>query len=819
MPENNRRPARDTGGDDVVGLDRNAKEVAARLARGGSVVVVGELGTGKSHLSRAVITQLRERGLDPVLVRGARPLASTPFGALQAVGDRRLAPLIDRNDEPADGPPLVLVVDDAHTLDDDSLRVITDAVYDGRVRALLSITSAPTSAHPTTMPPAVAALWLDGLAERHDLQQLDDEVADALITSFVGEHVLDSVARAVITVRSAGSRMLLREFALDAVEAVRRGEDPLDPRRAPRAGSRLSDAIRTVVSEYTEEECLGLALTGRLTGIEFTTLSRVVAPEALDALLRRRAVRTDGGPQRLLYPNGPLALEAERQLPAGLLDATLDALITEALSGRRGRPSEPVMRVTAAAWHEGRAGVPGPDDVDHCVRVQVLSTAARSANAEGRADLALAYVEICHEEVPSPALQLQVSRAHARLRRFDLAYAALSGLDATTMPTDDLRRVVRWWSTLIGWQPLGRDFAEIDEWLAAGGVTDPSVLCELAEQRAEAAYLEMDWTEAAQRAAAVLNVREAHVLVRLRAAIVAAMALGQLGRGRAGVDLLITADRLNRDPVTGNPVSVLAELALICFQAVTGLIADAIPPGLEDRLRQAVSMAAQRKDRSGLVLSGMVSGVVLGFARGDDHHSDREFEAALGRVDRIEFAVFRPLIAHLRASALARLGQPDQARAVIDDVDIEQLNQHRLFRYSRRVAEFDVALADGDFAGAEAALLGAEDERAAGDPSSAPSLLEELRMAALLQALERGSGPHLTAVPALAEPEPRELTEREHEVALLVARRLSNKEIAQQLYLSVRTVESHIYAARGKLGAGSRRELGLLVAETEGRRH
>jgi DNA-binding CsgD family transcriptional regulator len=61
------------------------------------------------------------------------------------------------------------------------------------------------------------------------------------------------------------------------------------------------------------------------------------------------------------------------------------------------------------------------------------------------------------------------------------------------------------------------------------------------------------------------------------------------------------------------------------------------------------------------------------------------------------------------------------------------------------------------------------------------------------------------------------LTEREHEIALLVARRLSNKEIAQQLFLSVRTVESHIYAARGKLGAGSRRELGERVREQDAR--
>lgn len=50
-----------------------------------------------------------------------------------------------------------------------------------------------------------------------------------------------------------------------------------------------------------------------------------------------------------------------------------------------------------------------------------------------------------------------------------------------------------------------------------------------------------------------------------------------------------------------------------------------------------------------------------------------------------------------------------------------------------------------------------------------------------------------------------------HEIALLVARQLSAKEIAQRFFLSVRTVESHVYTGRGKLGARSRRELGRLV--------
>ncbi|MGD8169762.1 response regulator transcription factor [Herbiconiux sp. P16] len=69
---------------------------------------------------------------------------------------------------------------------------------------------------------------------------------------------------------------------------------------------------------------------------------------------------------------------------------------------------------------------------------------------------------------------------------------------------------------------------------------------------------------------------------------------------------------------------------------------------------------------------------------------------------------------------------------------------------------------------------------------------------------------------SLPAPNVAELTDREHEIAMLVARQLSNKEIAQRLFLSVRTVESHVYTARGKLGARSRRELGRLVSGGDG---
>jgi DNA-binding CsgD family transcriptional regulator len=52
-----------------------------------------------------------------------------------------------------------------------------------------------------------------------------------------------------------------------------------------------------------------------------------------------------------------------------------------------------------------------------------------------------------------------------------------------------------------------------------------------------------------------------------------------------------------------------------------------------------------------------------------------------------------------------------------------------------------------------------------------------------------------------------ELTRRESQIAALAAGGLSNQEIADQLLLSVRTVETYIYRAMQKRGVDNRRDL------------
>ncbi len=72
-------------------------------------------------------------------------------------------------------------------------------------------------------------------------------------------------------------------------------------------------------------------------------------------------------------------------------------------------------------------------------------------------------------------------------------------------------------------------------------------------------------------------------------------------------------------------------------------------------------------------------------------------------------------------------------------------------------------------------------------------------------------GGRTPATQAAAAPLP--LSTREREIATLVANGLSNKEIAEVLDVSVRTVEGHLYRTGAKLGVSTRAELVHLMAE------
>jgi DNA-binding CsgD family transcriptional regulator len=189
------------------------------------------------------------------------------------------------------------------------------------------------------------------------------------------------------------------------------------------------------------------------------------------------------------------------------------------------------------------------------------------------------------------------------------------------------------------------------------------------------------------------------------------------------------------------------------------------------------------------------------------------------------------------AEALARSGHRAEARGALarwEALGVREVLDDILRLQSRALAEIDVS---SRVAALEAALAAAERspfglaslwirldlgrEVAATDRERAVAELE--RVATL--ALECGAG----TVLGLAEqqlralgirtwrrgPAAKRLTEREQEIVRLIAAGASNPEIAQQLFLSRKTVERHVSNVFRKTGVRNRAELAARVAELE----
>src|SRR5205823_9393785 len=103
--------------------------------------------------------------------------------------------------------------------------------------------------------------------------------------------------------------------------------------------------------------------------------------------------------------------------------------------------------------------------------------------------------------------------------------------------------------------------------------------------------------------------------------------------------------------------------------------------------------------------------------------------------------------------------------------------------------------------------------RAAGDETRAATLAEEGdALARELAARAASSTPPADQVvaPAMAVPP---LSRRECEVAALVARGLTSREIAARLVISERTAETHVGNILGKLGVASRAQIAAWAVE------
>ncbi len=178
------------------------------------VVLIGPAGVGKTTLARTVTDTL------PSAVRWAACTESSqaiPLGAfMQWVGSSSardpIALLTAARENILAGAEPVVGVDDAHLLDQLSATLLHHIAVERAGRIVVTVRSGEA------VPDAVTSLWKDGYLRRFDLQPLSKEQSIALVETVLGG-TLEGLSADVMWAASGGNPLFLRHMVEGAVEA------------------------------------------------------------------------------------------------------------------------------------------------------------------------------------------------------------------------------------------------------------------------------------------------------------------------------------------------------------------------------------------------------------------------------------------------------------------------------------------------------------------------------------------------------------------------------------------------------------------------
>jgi len=201
----------------------------------------------------------------------------------------------------------------------------------------------------------------------------------------------------------------------------------------------------------------------------------------------------------------------------------------------------------------------------------------------------------------------------------------------------------------------------------------------------------------------------------------------------------------------------------------------------------------------------------LALAKGDPAEALAIVQRLIGSAANLSAGRVVPYLWKLRGEALAALRRASEAESVLRaarDGAVEQGMRPLLWRI--HVALGNLYRTQARREEAERVLSAARaiiEELAASVPD------EELRNTFLSQAARRLPRPHSVSPRRAAKLAYGGLTEREREVATEIAQGKSNREVAEALVVSERTVETHVGSILSKLGLTSRQQIAAWAAD------
>ena len=836
--------------------------------KGGGVVLIGAAGVGKSTLARAVTATLRS---DVHWVGCTESSRSIPLGVLAhripTTGSRDpVALLAAARESILAGPDTVIGVDDAHLLDQLSSTLLHQIAVERAGQIVATVRSG------VPVPDAVTALWKDNYLQRLDLMPFTKQQSIALVESVLGG-TLEGLSADVMWDASGGNPLFLRHMVEGAFDAGTLTEvDGVWQLRGHAAvPSGLAELLEDRLDQVGDDAMNALKLLALCEPLDVDVLCELAGEDAVDAAEVGGLIRIDeDGPALTARLNHPLYGDVVRRrlgtvsarrlrgqivkvLRQQALDSAAARLRLAQLSIDSDQPVETKILVAATKDAIFLSNVPLGEHLARAAferdgglqAAELLSRALLWQGHPAQADNVLAQF--------SPDALDELQLVMWGIPRLSILFWSIGDVERARQVLRLLRERVQDPSLKLIVEATGSAIAvhenEIAEGIAAAEavLSNPLAPRQAIDFAAFAAGLAMpvagrgaDFEPIAARCRSDQKATDGMIRVMVRYGDVLALthtgeldladqraaeyaqfsSAGQfLGWAIAKITAGVVATHRGRFP---EAISAF-EQALAALSAETSLpwllparLLLARSYAAVGSIDQAERVLADAKEHSGqsVALHGpelLISRAWVAAAKAGERPGVELARAAADSArDSGQYAVEAEAL-HLAA----RFGDgtvADRLAELADQVDGAVVALQA--RHAAAVANGDAQVLDALSAEFEAAglLLSAADSAAQAVPlyesvdqrrKSVESGARALRLAT------QCGGAATPALRSAAQPLP--LSAREREIAGLAASGLTNKEIAEQLSVSVRTVEGHIYRACIKLDAANREELAQII--------
>ena len=853
-------------------LDRPVEHEAIRSALAGGhsrgVIVFGAAGVGKTTLARTVTASLRSKASWAACTESSRgiPLGAFAHWVRPSASRDPIALIASARESILAQEHTVLGIDDAHLLDQLSATLLHHIAVDWSGHIVATVRSGEP------VPDAVTALWKDGYLRRFELQPLTKEQSIALVESVLGG-TLEGLSADVMWQSSGGNPLFLRHLVEGSLDAgtLTKVNDVWQLRGPSVVPSGLAALLEDRLDQAGNDVVNALKLLALCEPLDIDTLSELAGEKAVDAAEVRGLIRiVHDGPDVNAFFSHPLFGDVVRRRIGTASARKLRGSIVRALRGHElnsaasriqmaqlcidsNEPADTKQLVAAAKDAMFLSNLPLGERIARAAfersggvrEAELLSRALLWQGHPVQADEVLTRfnpedldeLQLCQWGVPHLSILFwsmgDVVRAHQvlALLRQRVEHPGLKlVVDATgsAMAVHENR--------------IAEGIAEAERVLA-----DPNAPKQAIDWAAFAAGLAMpvagrggDFEPIAAGCRAERKATDGMIRVMVRYCDVLALtSIGELDladqRAADYAEFSSAGQRLAWAiaKITAGLVAVyrgkFPDAISALEQAVAAQAAEvAMPWRLPARILLAKAYAALgRPDEAERVFAdaGEHSGPHMAL------HSPqmmiaKSWHAAAKGLDRraVELARAAADVAHkagqyaVEAEALhhaARFGDRTMAQR------LAALTEHVAGRMVALQARHAAAVAAGDASTLDEVseefedaglILSAADSAAQAAPvhdragqrrKSAESAARALRLAA------QCGGATTPAIRSAGRPLP--VTSREREIAVLVAEGLSNREIAERLTVSVRTVEGHIYRACIKLDVTDRDELAEII--------